>query len=262
MTNHHQGEPTVTSDQRARAVVPFAAVPLTATALGAAAALAVVHAGPGLTAFAPVRRRLFPRLTGLGWAGHVALTFDDGPDPATTPAFLELLAARGVRATFFLLGSMVAKAPGLAAEVAAAGHEVGVHGWQHRYSVARGPRAVVADMRRAHDAVAQATGVTPRFYRPPYGVLSAGALAGARGLGLTPVLWSAWGREWVPGATPASVYETVAADLAGGGCVLLHDSDCTAPPGSASAALGALPRLLDTCETCGLAVGPLAEHGL
>jgi len=65
----------------------------------ALAGLAVTHAGPGITALAPVRRRLFPRLAGLGQADHVALTFDDGPDPASTPAFLDLLAARGLAGT-------------------------------------------------------------------------------------------------------------------------------------------------------------------
>jgi peptidoglycan/xylan/chitin deacetylase (PgdA/CDA1 family) len=228
----------------------------------AAAGLAIVHAGPGLTALGPVRRRLFPRLAGLGRPDHVALTFDDGPDPATTPAFLDLLAARRQRATFFLLGSMVARAPQLAAEVAAAGHDIAVHGWQHRYTILRSPWDVSDDLARARDAVSAATGRPPRFFRPPYGVLSSGALLAARRLELTPVLWSSWGREWTTGASPDSVLATLLADLGGGATVLLHDSDCTAPAGSAAAALGALPRLLDECSARGLAVGTLADHGL
>jgi peptidoglycan-N-acetylglucosamine deacetylase len=234
--------------------------PLAATAL-TAAAVAVAHAGPGATALAPVRR-LFPRLAGLGEADHVALTFDDGPDPASTPAFLEMLADERVRATFFMLGSMVAKAPRLAADIAAAGHEVAIHGWDHRYTVLRTPRAVRDDMARARDEVVSATGALPRFYRPPYGVLSAGALAAARTLGLRPVLWSCWGREWESTATPGSVYETLSCDLTGGACVLLHDSDCTSPAGAAAAARAALPHLLAACSASGLRVGPLAEHGL
>jgi peptidoglycan/xylan/chitin deacetylase (PgdA/CDA1 family) len=224
--------------------------------------LAVTHAGPGVTALGPVRQRFFPRLSGLGRADHVALTFDDGPDPAWTPAFLEVLAKWQVRATFFMLGSMAAREPGLAAEVAGAGHEVAVHGWAHRYTVLRGPRAVADDLARATDAVAGATGVQPRLYRPPYGVLSAGALAAARRLGLTPVLWTCWGREWTPGSTPRSVFTTLTRHLAGGATVLLHDSDCTSPPGSAAAALGALPLLLEECAIRGLGAGPVAEHGL
>ena len=224
--------------------------------------LAVAQAGPGITGLGPVRRRFFPRLSGRGDAGHVAVTFDDGPDPATTPAFLDVLAAHQVHATFFMLGSMVARAPQLAAEVAAAGHEVAVHGWHHRYPILRTPRAIRDDLARARDTVADASGTQPVFYRPPYGVLSTPALAAAAGLGLRPVLWDCWGREWVPGATPDSVYRTLTTDLAPGSCVLLHDSDCTSPPGAAAAALGALPRLLQECSAQGLRAGPLAGHGL
>jgi peptidoglycan-N-acetylglucosamine deacetylase len=232
------------------------------TAAGiAAAGLAVAQAGPGITGLGPVRR-LFPRLAGEGDRGHVALTFDDGPDPAATPEFARLLADRRVRATFFLLGRMVERAPGLAAELAAAGHEIGVHGWEHRYLPQRGPRAAIDDICRATELIASATGVVPRFFRPPYGVLSGPALLATRALGLTPVLWGAWGREWAPAATPASVWATLAGQLRGGVTVLLHDSDCTSPPGSSRAALGALPMLLDACTESGLAVGPLGEHGI
>jgi peptidoglycan/xylan/chitin deacetylase (PgdA/CDA1 family) len=232
-----------------------------AAGLGAAG-LAIAHAGPGITAIGPLRRRLFPHLAGLGRPDHVALTFDDGPDPASTPAFLDLLAARQLQATFFLLGSMVDQAPGLAAEIAGAGHEVAVHGWDHRFTILRSAREVHGDLARATAAVAAATGQRPRFFRPPYGVLSASALDAARGLGLTPVLWSSWGREWTAGASADTVADTVLAHLGGGATILLHDSDCTSPVGSAAAALAALPRVLDACAVRGLTVGTLANHGL
>ncbi len=232
---------------------------MTRAALAGGAALVVAQGAPGLTALAPVRRR-FPGLSGAGAADHVALTFDDGPDPAFTPRFLAVLAARRVHATFFVLGPMVQAAPQLAADIAAAGHEIGVHGWEHRYATVRGPGALHDDLARACDTIATATGAVPRLYRPPYGVLSAGALIAARRLGLRPILWSSWGREWAPGATPESVQATLASTLGGGGTVLLHDSEATAPPGTAGAALGALPWLLDECGRRGLRVGPLAEH--
>ena len=88
----------------------------------AAAAVAAGHAGPGLSAVGPLRRRLLPRLAGFGRADHVALSFDDGPDPASSPAFLAVLEARRVHASCFLLGSMGVRAPELAAEIAEAGH--------------------------------------------------------------------------------------------------------------------------------------------
>jgi peptidoglycan-N-acetylglucosamine deacetylase len=230
-------------------------------ALLAGFGLALAHAGPGITAVAPLRRLAFPRLAGQGATDHVALTFDDGPDPAWTPQFLDVLDSRGVRATFFLLGSMVARAPGLAADLAAAGHELAVHGWDHRHLPLRTPAATRDDIKRARDIIAEAAGTEPKVYRPPYGVLTTAALATARRLGMTVVLWTCWGHEWARGATPETVFSTLAARLGGGATVLLHDSGAVTPvnpPG----ALGALPMLLDECAQRGLQVGPVAEHGI
>jgi peptidoglycan-N-acetylglucosamine deacetylase len=228
----------------------------------AAAGVAVVQAGPGITGLGPVRGALFPLLAGLGLPDHVALTFDDGPDQAATPQFLEVLRAHDVHATFFMLGSQISMAPRLAAEVAAAGHEIGVHGWEHRYLPLRGPRAIYDDLARAVDVIEARTGTVPNLYRPPYGVLSTPGLLAARRLGLTPVLWTCWGHEWTPGSSPQSVFATLVKDLAGGGTVLLHDSDCTSPTvGSWRPALEALPLLLAECERRLLRVGPLGEHG-
>jgi peptidoglycan-N-acetylglucosamine deacetylase len=230
--------------------------------VASAAGLAIAQAGPGLTGFGPVRAVAFRRLAGLGDPAHVALTFDDGPDPASTPEFLQVLADRGIRATFFMLGSMVARAPRLAAEIAAAGHEVGVHGWEHRYLPARGPAATRRDLTRARDLIADVTGVRPWLFRPPYGVLSGPSLVVARQAGLTPLLWGAWGREWDPGATGDSVLQTLLRGLQGGATVLLHDSGCMSPPGAWQAGLAALPRLLDECERRGLQVSTVGEHGI
>jgi peptidoglycan-N-acetylglucosamine deacetylase len=228
----------------------------------AAAGLAVAHAGPGITGLKPVRTLAFHRLAGQGDPDHVALTFDDGPDPDSTPSFLQTLDERGIRATFFMLGCMVEKAPSMAAEIAAAGHEVGVHGFDHRYLTLRGPRATRSDLTRATELIAETTGKQPTLFRPPYGVLSGAALLTARELGLTPVLWRSWGREWTRGATPQSVFQTLVTGLDGGVTVLLHDSGCTSPTGAWQAGLAAVPLLLDECERRGLRVGPLAEHGL
>jgi peptidoglycan/xylan/chitin deacetylase (PgdA/CDA1 family) len=191
----------------------------------------------------------------------VALTFDDGPDPEWTPRFLDVLDSRGLHATFFLLGSMAASAPGLVADIAAAGHELGVHGWDHPYLLLRSPARTRDDITRARDTIADAAGRLPRLYRPPYGVLTTAALRTARGLGLTTVLWTCWGREWAPGATPESVMSVLATGLAGGATVLLHDSGAVTPE-NPSPALGALPLLLDECAQRALRVGTVTEHGI
>ncbi|MEV6738959.1 polysaccharide deacetylase family protein [Streptomyces sp. NPDC051104] len=235
--------------------------PIRTAALAALPALAALHAAPVVSTFGPLRNRVMPRLAGRGRPDHVALTFDDGPDPASTPRFLRLLADRGLHATFFLLGGQAERAPGLVREIAAAGHEIGVHGRLHRPLLIRGPRATYDDLARARDLVTDLTGRRPRLFRPPYGVMSTAAHLAARRLGLTPVLWTCWGEDWTARATPQSVYATVTADLDGGGTILLHDSDCTSAPGAWRSALGALPRILDTCEQLGFTVGPLREHG-
>src|SRR5262249_45534065 len=155
--------------------------------LAAAAGLAVAHSGPGITALRTVRMSLFPLLSGQVRSDHVALTFDDGPDPAATPLFIKLLADRGVRATFFLLGSQVSKAPRLAADIADGHHEIGVHGWRHRYLPLRGPIATYDDLASAKEIIAATTGVDPWLFRPPYRVLGTAALSSAPRLRLRPV---------------------------------------------------------------------------
>jgi peptidoglycan/xylan/chitin deacetylase (PgdA/CDA1 family) len=155
---------------------------------------------------------------------------------------------------------MLQAAPDIGRALTAAGHEVAVHGWEHRCMLLRGPRATGNDLTRTRDLIVAATGQMPRWYRPPYGVLSASALGAARRLGLTPVLWTNWGRDWERRATSRSVLSTVTRDLAGGGTVLLHDSDCTSAPGSWRTTLGALPALLDEVHARGLSIGPLRDH--
>ncbi|WP_436531566.1 polysaccharide deacetylase family protein [Actinoplanes sp. HUAS TT8] len=234
---------------------------LAATA-GVVTALAAAHAGPALAAIGPLRRRLLPALSGIGSPGHVALTFDDGPHPEATPRLLRILDAHGVRATFFLLGEMAERHPTVARSIVTAGHEVAVHGYEHRLLLKRGPAETVEDLARATAAITAVTGQEPRWWRPPYGVASTAALVGARRLGLAPVLWTCWGRDWTRSATSDSVFRAVRRGLAPGGTILLHDSDHAAVARSWESMIGALPAILVHCRARGFAVGPLSEHGL
>ncbi|WP_432162955.1 polysaccharide deacetylase family protein [Streptomyces tendae] len=224
-------------------------------------AVALAHIGPAATWLPELRRRRFPALAGLGSPRHVALTFDDGPDPASTPQFLDVLDRLGVRATFFVLGENAARHPVLARELVRRGHEIAVHGWSHDRPWWPSPVRDARELLRAVRVVGEVTGTVPHWYRPPYGILTSGRWAAARGAGLRPVLWTAWGKDWRHDATPASVRATVAADLRGGGTVLLHDTDHASAPGSWRAALGALPDIVRDCREAGLSVGPLGEHG-
>jgi peptidoglycan-N-acetylglucosamine deacetylase len=227
----------------------------------ALAGLALLHVGPAAT-WLPAVRRLLPGLAGVGTADHVALTFDDGPDPRSTPRFLDELERLGCRGTFFVLGEMLERHPELGLRIVARGHEIAVHGWGHGNALVTRPGRMAAEMNRATELVTAVTGVNPDWYRPPYGVLSAETLIAARGLGLRPVLWTAWGRDWTRSASPASVLDTMVPGLRGGATLLLHDSDCTSAPGSWRSGLGALPELVDRCRSAGLRIGPLRDHGV
>jgi len=225
-------------------------------------AAAAIHAAPALAGVSPFGIRFTPALVGRGRPEHVALTFDDGPDSASTPAFLEVLDGLGWKATFFMLGTRAREAPGLTADVAAAGHEIAVHGDEHRNMLRRMPGAAADDIRRCRDTLADLAGVQPRWFRPPFGILSYGALRGAKRVDLSTVLWTTWGRDWRKDATPASITDDVLRRYVNGGTVLLHDTDGESYPGSWQNTLGALPLLAEVFASRGLQVGTVADHGI
>ena len=107
-----------------------------------------------------------------------------------------------------------------------------------------------------------ATGAQPRWWRPPYGVATTPALLHARRLGLRPVLWTCWGRDWTASCTGDSVHSRVLRKLEGGGTILLHDSDHAATPKCWVAMLSALPHILAYCAAQGWTVGPLGDHAV
>lgn len=222
----------------------------------AAAAVAAVQVGPAATWLPAVRRLVTPALTGPMPAGSVAVTFDDGPHPQGTPAVLDQLDRLGWRATFFVLGEQARRYPDVVAEVERRGHAVALHGDTHRYLIGRSPRAGSDDLRRGRDTVGDLLGRPPTRWRPPYGVLSGPALLAARRLGLRPVLWSAWGKDWRADATAASVVATLTRGSLDGGTLLLHDSDVMSSPGSWRTTVAALPLLAETLADRGLLVRP------
>jgi peptidoglycan/xylan/chitin deacetylase (PgdA/CDA1 family) len=231
-----------------------------AVAGAAAVAGTVAQATPALTSIAPLRRSLLPRLSGRSTRHHIALTFDDGPDPASTPHFLDLLADHGVRATFFLLGVHATRERGLVRDLARAGHEVAVHGWTHDCVALVPPWRLAAELSRTREVLEDIVGTPVRWYRPPYGVQTATGVWAAHRAGLQTVLWSAWGVDWSSGATPSGIVHRVSRAVRPGGTVLLHDTDRTSAPDSWRRTLVATETLLDRWQDAGIPVGPLGEH--
>jgi peptidoglycan/xylan/chitin deacetylase (PgdA/CDA1 family) len=174
----------------------------------------------------------------------VALTFDDGPHPDTTPAVLDRLDELELVATFFCLGALVAAHPEVIADVRGRGHQVETHGFRHDHHFIRSPWWVRNDLEASLTALGE-VGVQPGWFRPPYGQTTGATMLEARRHGLRLVLWSAWGREWdAPDA--ADVARRVKGGLREGAIVLLHDTDELNPPGSTQ-------RVID-------ALGPIAEE--
>jgi peptidoglycan/xylan/chitin deacetylase (PgdA/CDA1 family) len=162
---------------------------------------------------------------GLPTTAGVAVTFDDGPHPEGTPAILDVLAAAGARATFFLIGEQVQRRPELAARIVAEGHVVALHGYHHRLQLRLSPRALNDDIRRGAAVLHQATGQPPVWHRPPYGIYSPAGLRAARDAGLQPLLWSRWGKDWRKLTTPGRIARRATRGVVGGDVILLHDAD-------------------------------------
>jgi peptidoglycan/xylan/chitin deacetylase (PgdA/CDA1 family) len=152
----------------------------------------------------------------------VWLTFDDGPDPEGTPAVLDALASAGAVATFFLLTSKAAQAPGMVGRIVAAGHEVALHSDVHD-PLDRVPiRPLAVRLSKARDDLAGIAGRPVTWHRPPYGRVSWRLLQAARQAAMGVALWSHDPRDWEPRA-PRELARDLEACLQPGAIVLLHD---------------------------------------
>jgi peptidoglycan/xylan/chitin deacetylase (PgdA/CDA1 family) len=145
---------------------------------------------PRAQLFGPTRRQ-------TGRDRTLALTFDDGPNPAVTPQLLDLLDRYDARATFFLIGRHVRACPSLAAEIALRGHAIGNHTDTHPNLVWLSRAQVLDELARCSAAISTATGQRPALMRPPYGFRGPQVHAAARQAGLEPpILWSRSARDW------------------------------------------------------------------
>jgi peptidoglycan/xylan/chitin deacetylase (PgdA/CDA1 family) len=198
----------------------------------------------------------------LLWRGparpEVALTFDDGPSPATTPRVLELLATAGVRATFFVVGRKALEHPTLVRDIAVAGHQVELHGFEHdRLFSLRLSAHVAADIRRTQDVIESAGAPRPLLFRPPIGFVSHFTVRGARKAGVTLVGCSARALDGFRQASSDRVAERLLRALGPGALLAMHDAaerDDYVP-----ASIAALPRVLEAIRERNLRPVTLSE---
>ncbi len=164
--------------------------------LGAAAGLGLVWGGCAYAALWPGSRIFGEALIAPERRGELALTFDDGPNPAWTPRLLDILAGHDVRATFFLVGKYVEGEPALARRIAQAGHAIGNHSWSHPNLALAGAAKIHDELKRTNEAIEQTIGRAVRLFRPPFGARRPKVFHIARSLELTPVLWNAMTDDW------------------------------------------------------------------
>lgn len=183
---------------------------------------------------------------------HVALTFDDGPDPHSTPLVLETLRRHGARATFFVLGKKAEMHPELLQCMMEEGHAIGIHSYSHQRAYAfLPPKEVLADIEKCQKILENAVGRRSVWFRPPVGQTSPRTIKGAKLAGVEIVGWSVKGRDGLRSTSTDEVVKRVGRGLCDGAIVLLHDAwekgagDESPPP----AGVDALESLLRECQS-------------
>ena len=167
-----------------------------------------------------------------------ALTFDDGPDGPYTRKTAEILARYNVPATFFVVGSKVAGRPDDVRALAAAGHEIANHSWSHPDFTTLSRAGQQTEIRRCQQQL-EKLGLTPRWFRPPYGAFNRGVTKCVQGEGLQSVLWTVDPQDWrQPGADV--IERRVLDGSVNGAVILLHSTNAQT--------VAALPRIIERLQ--------------
>ena len=199
----------------------------------------------------PATQLFGPVTTHLPGQG-VLITLDDGPDPESTPALLDLLDGYEAKAVFFLIGDRVRQWPDLAREIAARGHGIGNHSQTHPAATfwSLGPWRMWREIRGCQQTLAQEMGASPVWFRAPVGHYNAWVHPALQALGLRMMSWSCRGYDGTDRRVER-VLERIRQDLKPGAIVLLHE----AVPHSATVVEGVLKEL----RARGLKPVPLPE---
>ncbi len=189
---------------------------------------------------------------------RIALTFDDGPSPSTTPRVLAALASYGFRATFFVIGSKAERHPDLMTAIVGAGHELGVHGYtHHRLTAFRSASFMRRDLRRVIEQLTRWVPTPPLWYRPPVGHLTPTLAAVVAQHDLTVVCWDVRALDGLAGARPDRVARRVLRRCRDGSIVLLHDA--SEKEGNVPAGVQVLETILKALSERGLRSVTLSE---
>ena len=189
---------------------------------------------------------------------HFVPTFDDGPTPGRTPDVMRALAAHDATATFFVLSTSVRANRGLLAELVEAGHEVGLHGTDHRHLSLMSRREVHESVYAGKSELEDALGRPVRWFRPPYGDQTISAWRRIEALGMRSVIWSSTSHDWNPFVDNDIRVAKATSALKRGAIVLFHDGHASEPDGADD---GPEPRL-DRFDLVDRVLAGAAEKGL
>ena len=213
--------------------------------------IASVLAGAGYLAYhcySPESQLYGSTVTHLPDPRNLALTYDDGPNDVHTERLLEVLARHNAKATFFLIGRFVAARPQIARAIAEAGHLLANHTQTHPNLLFLSRSQLHRQFSDCSKAIADATGIEPRYFRPPFGARRPGVLRVAREVGLEPVMWSVTCYDWHQRATADSVLaharKGVERSHTRGHIILMHDGGHTRLGQDRSHSVDATERLL------------------
>lgn len=174
----------------------------------------------------------------------VVLTFDDGPNGVTTERILDILKRFHVPATFFLVGTNVTYYPEITRRIAREGHEIGNHTFSHPRFDRISIRAMLQEIIDGADAIANVTGVTPTWFRPPYGINGVGLKELCRIQGLTIAGWSGHASDWNPHSAE-DIAERIIMQATPGDILLLHDGWETRHNVNRQSTVDAVPLILE-----------------
>ncbi len=168
---------------------------------------------------------------------YIAITFDDGPVPKSTPRLLDMLKARGIKATFFVIGQNAREFPAILKRTHDEGHELANHSWSHPSLAKLSNDGVRSQLVRTQDAIKAATGFTPTLMRPPYGAITKTQKKWIpEELGLKVILWSVDPLDWKY-RSASRVESAILKETRNGAIILAHDIHATT--------VDAMPATLD-----------------
>ena len=189
----------------------------------------------------------------------IALTFDDGPYPPYTDRLLDVLKAKRIHATFFLVAEQAQQYPELVRRMAAEGHTVGLHAFRHRDFLKLTEEEKRKDLEQGKNLLRDITGKNPVYWRPPHGFRDFSVMETAAAQNLTVVNWSVIPRDWT-GIDSQEIFRRVMDKAEDGAIVLLHDGDSPGYKASRQATVDAVAPLIDSLREKGYHLVSLEEY--